>query len=318
MSDTSAAHVTWPEGKTFAFTVFDDTDRQTLANGKPVYDLLEELGFRTTKSVWTVPGTRPARFAAPTCADPDYLAWTLALQDHGFEIAMHNATYHTSPREVTADALRIFAEHYGHPPRAHANHSRNFEGIYWGDARFSGWHRRLYNVLTRSRSAGRFEGHLPSSPLFWGDLCQQSVTYVRDFVFDEIDTLRACPVMPYHDPQRPYVRRWFASADGPNVDAYVRMLSERNQDRLEEGGGACIMYTHFAEGFVRDGKLEPGFVRAMEGLASRGGWFVPVSTLLDHIEAQRGERVLTPRERRTLERRWLTHTVRLRLRAALR
>ena len=310
-----APRLAWPEGKAFAFTVFDDTDRQTIANVKPVYDLLADLGFRTTKSVWPVAGTQPARFAGATCDDAAYVAWTRELQAQGFEIALHNATYHTSPRDVTARALATFQALYGHPPHAHANHSSNLEGIYWGDARVTGVNRLLYNVMTRFRAAGTFQGHREASPLFWGDLCRDTLTYVRNFVFDDINTLRACPQMPYADPDRPFVPRWFASSDGPNAASFVRTLAEKNQDRLEEEGGACIMYTHFAEGFVADGRVLPRFARLMERLSQKNGWFVPVTTLLDHIVASRGEHVLTCRERAELERRWLASTVRIRLRS---
>ena len=34
----------WPDGKRFAFTVFDDTDRATLDNVREVYALLADLG----------------------------------------------------------------------------------------------------------------------------------------------------------------------------------------------------------------------------------------------------------------------------------
>ena len=51
--------VAWPEGKAFAFTVFDDTDACTVENTKPVYDFLRDCGLRTTKSVWPLAGTEP-------------------------------------------------------------------------------------------------------------------------------------------------------------------------------------------------------------------------------------------------------------------
>jgi hypothetical protein len=86
--------------------------------------------------------------------------------------------------------------------------------------------------------------------------------------------------MPYHDPDRPFVRNWFASSEGPSVESFDRTLSEANQERLEIEGGACIMYTHFANGFYDNGCLDSRFVRLMQRLGSRPGWFVPVSTLL--------------------------------------
>ena len=40
----------------FNFSIFDDADNGTVENTAPVYRLLEELGLRTTKSVWPLRG----------------------------------------------------------------------------------------------------------------------------------------------------------------------------------------------------------------------------------------------------------------------
>ena len=46
------------------------------------------------------------------------------------------------------------------------------------------------------------------------------------------------------------------------------------------------LYALFASGFVGcDGQVVPRFRKAIEDLASRNGWFVPVGTLLDHLRA---------------------------------
>ena len=115
---------TWPEGKRFAFTVFDDTDEATLGNVAPVYAFLEELGLRTTKSVWPARGAREPLIGGSTCDDPDYLDWVRGLAERGFEIAFHMATYHTSTREETVAALERFREVFGRYPRSMANHAR--------------------------------------------------------------------------------------------------------------------------------------------------------------------------------------------------
>ncbi len=52
--------VNWPEGKQFAFSVFDDTDLATFENVSGVYALLKDCGFRTTKSCWVFAATRIA------------------------------------------------------------------------------------------------------------------------------------------------------------------------------------------------------------------------------------------------------------------
>jgi hypothetical protein len=302
----------WPNGKQFAFTIFDDSDLQTVANGAPVYEFLTGLGMRITKSVWPLEPDGEPQVGGESCQSPVYLEWARSLQREGHEIALHNVASSTSSRGRTMRGLDSFHRFFGHDPRSLVNHFENREGIYHGEARVTGWRRTFYNVLTRGRRRHSFEGHVPESPLFWGDLCRERITYVRNFVYRDINTLAACPYAPYHDPLKPFVRQWFASAEGGKPESFVKTLSERNQDRLERAGGLCIMYTHLGAGFYRSGRLDPGFERVMRGMAQRNGWFAPVSTILDHMRATQGEWELTDAERRLLERRWLADKVRSR------
>ena len=302
--------VLWPDGKSFAFTIFDDPDSQTLEAGREVYALLADLGFRTTKGVWPIRGSGTPSDHGGTCAEPPYRSWVQELQRKGFEIGLHNATLHTSPRPQTELGLKTFAEYFGGDPVTLAQHYCCDENVYWGDQRVSGVHRLLYNALTRGQNRNRFHGHIPGHPEFWGDICQRYIRYVRNFTFAETNTLRACPYMPYHDPARPYVNYWFASAEGATIAPFLERISDANLDRLEAEGGACIMYTHFGIGFWA-GRIDPRFATSMSRLARRSGWFVPVADLLDYLLKQRaGESVLQPAERRAVERRWLLHKMR--------
>ena len=297
--------VEWPGGKRFAFTVFDDPDSQTLDDGRMVYDLLERLGLRTTKAVWPLAPVDGPSDHGGTCGDPAYREWCLYLQKQGFELALHGARPHTSQRAATAKGLEAFQQMFDSPPHIYANHYFNDESMYWGPARLTGWRRTVYTIATRGRNAYS-AGHRPESRLFWGDLCHSHIGYVRNFVFREVNTLEACPWMPYHDPQKPFVRSWFAGSDGNNRDAFVRLLSGRNLDELERSGGACIAYTHFGHGFVRGGRPDPAFVRTIEDLASRDPWFVPVGTLLDFLASRPGHHEnISTRSLARMERRWL-------------
>lgn len=302
--------MSWPEQKSFAFTVFDDTDWETVDNVGPVYAFLQEHGFRTTKSIWPNAVSRQPYIGGDTGANPAYLAWVKSLHRSGFGLGFHMATAHTSCRAQTLAGLQTFYRAFGHWPEAMANHADCEENIYWGDARLSGLNRLLYNLLTRGQNRNRYRGHREGQPLFWGDLCREYITYVRNFVFSDINTLKACPFMPYHDPARPYVNFWFASSEGPEVTTYTQTISEENQDRLEAEGGACLMYTHFANGFCQEGRLQPRFVALMKRLAQKNGWFVPVATLLDYLRAQNGGHLITNRERRHLETTWLWQKIR--------
>ncbi len=296
----------WPEEKTFAFSVFDDTDGETLENARPVYDLLSELGLMTTKSVWIYDHPDAPRWAGQSCEDPEYRAWLNELEHRGVEIGYHGARCLSSPREVTVAALDRFREMFGQDPVTFANHDRNGEGMYWGPARVSGTARAVYQVATGLSRSGQFHGHTPDHPMFWGDVCRERIEYVRNFTYNEINTLKICPQMPYHDPDRPFVNAWFAAGNGADADRFARLLASENQGRLQSEHGACIVHTHFAKGFVRDGAVRPEVRRLLEELAERDGWFVPVATLLRHIREQRGGiHTIAPRERRALEWRWL-------------
>jgi len=302
----------WPGGRRFAFTVVDDTDCSTLQNVKPVYDLLTNLGIYTTKTVWPLNPIEKPLLGGSTLEDSDYRDWVLRLQDAGVEIASHGTTDHPSLRERTLQGLTYYHQVIGTYPKVYIVHVGQQEGMYWGEDRLSGSARWLYKLIHRLKGRDRaYYGHVESSPYFWGDVCRERITYVRNLVFSEINTLKMDPAMPYHNPRRPYVRYWFSASDGANVESFCRLLSESNQDRLLESGGACIVYTHFASGFTENGRLHAEFKRLMERLAGLPGWFVPVSTLLDHLRSRPGwiEQV-DPRYLARLEWRWLLEKLR--------
>jgi hypothetical protein len=297
--------ISWPEGKTFAFTIFDDPDAQRLIDGKKIYSLLSDWGFRTTKAVWPLGPVREPNSAGDTCADPLYLQEAIRLEALGFEIGYHNATLHSSTRQETVEGLNAFRQHFGHDPAVMANHY-NEEAIYWGVDRISGQaNRAIYDLVTLGRNRARYFGHVERDSCFWGDFCRLRVRYCRGFVFSDVNTLRACPWMPYHDPERPYVNAWYAAAEGSNIDRFLHTMSKGNQDRLEAEGGACIMYTHFGHGFVQGGLVNRSFQELMNRLSRKNGWFVPVGTLLDYLRKKQIEPAISPINRGRLERKWL-------------
>ena len=300
----------WPENKDFAFTIFDDTDNATLENVKPVYDFIDDLGFRTTKSVWPSRGNDKPVYGGDTCENPEYVRWLLLLQDRGFEIAYHMNTYHSSTRDEIIDGLLRFNDIFGHDPYSMSNHTGCSDDIYWGAGRLSGLNRFVYNFLTGFRNSARFFGHVEGSKYFWGDVCKRLIKYCRNFVFRDINTLKQCPFMPYHDPERKYVNRWFASSDGAHLEEFNLLLKEENQDRLEAEGGCCIVYTHLSCGFYENRKLDSEFVRLMERLSKKNGWYVPVNRLLDYLMEKNGTHKLAKSQRLKLERSWLADKIR--------
>jgi hypothetical protein len=291
-----------PDGKRFVFTVFDDPDSQTWEAGREVYALLRDLGFRTTKGIWPMGPIRTPSDHGLTCAHPGYREWIESLVEAGFEAGYHNATSHTCFREETAQGLELFREQFGAYPRTMAHHYNCDENLYWGEGRLSGWRRTAYNLLTRGQNRNKYFGHVEGHPYFWGDLCHDRIRYCRSFTFAGINTRKAWPLFPYHDPARPLVPLWYPSSEGSNCVRFCHTISEANQERLEEEGGLCILYTHFGHGYY-DGRLDARFVSLMERLAKRPGWFAPVGTVLDTMPPV----TLDDASRARLELLWLRH-----------
>jgi len=302
--------VRWPNGKQFAFTFFDDTDNAETQNVRAVYDFLLSLGIRTTKSVWVMEPDSPPRIGGVTCADECYRELCQSLSKRGVEISFHNATSTSSVRRTTKEGLDRFFHYFGYYPKCFAHHADNKENLYWGADRLSGFLR----CIAKRRMRSHFEGHIKSSPYFWGDLAERHIRYVRNFVFSDLDTGKCDPCTPYHDPNKALVNYWFSSSNGASLDTFLRLATQKNLDQLERDGGFSIIYTHFCS-FAKNGKVDDRFQAVMNDLVSRNGWFVPVSELLDHLAAKTPDRTIRKTDLRQLEWRWVIDKSRQRLRS---
>ncbi|MEO8448397.1 MAG: hypothetical protein ABI647_01330 [Gemmatimonadota bacterium] len=294
----------------------DDTDVATVANVRPVYRLLHDLGMRTTKTVWPVGCPEGSRdfSSSETLDDPGYVAFVRELAAEGFEIAYHGATMESSTRDRTERAISRFQELIGAAPRVYANHAYNRENIYWGCDRIDSPLLRLLYARTNGRPPDWYQGHRPGSPWWWGDLASEHVTYVRNLTYDEINLARVNPSMPYRDPARPLAQWWFSSSDAEDAAEFNHLIAPEAQDRLEQEGGVCIVATHLGKRFTKDGVVDPRTVELLSRLSGKPGWFVPVGELLDWLREQRTAEGLPPGEWRRMQWRWARDLVRRRLR----
>lgn len=306
----------FPDGKRFAFTIVDDTDVATVANVKPIYALLEKLGMRTTKTAWPL-RCRDARSAfaeSQTLEEPEYRDFVIELRDKGFEIAWHGATMESSTREQTIEGLERFREIIGCYPRLHANHAFNRENLYWGPDRVDQPLLKALVQRTAPTPAGFFQGHVEDSPFWWGDICRQHIDYVRNLTFDDVNLTHINPSMPYHDPARPLVKWWFTCSDAEDCGEFNLLLRPDKQERLEREGGWCIVATHFGKGFVKNGQVDRLAQKRLESIAARGGWFVPATTLLDHLREQGAGDSFSAKEWDRMQWKWARDLVRRKLR----
>lgn len=282
----AAPPLVFPDGKRFAFTVVDDTDMATLERLKPVYEVFERYGMRTTKTVWVLESSDLSNTtnSGDTLSDPEYRAFILDLQRKGFEIALHGVRGGSSPRADIERGLEEFREILGAYPRMQVNHSLNEDNLYWGPHLYSFAPLRWAAPLAIRH---RFSGHDPQSPYFWGDIARERIKYVRRFTYSNINLRSVAPSMPYRLEDKPYVNYWFPTANGDRVVEFSELLKPENLDRLEREGGVCLVYAHLGSGsFTRAGAADPRFEARIRELTRRNGWFVPASQILDFLASQ--------------------------------
>ncbi len=305
----------YPGGKSFAFTIIDDTDGSTLEMVLPIYEYLFSLGLRTTKTVWLrKPRDVSTDFAdqGDTVERKEYVEYLKLLQNRGFEIALHNVSSRSSKRGDIIAGIEKFKEIFGCYPKINVHHEKNKENLYFDMAQsvkhlppqfHSKLFQKLYSYLDRLRGTKSTRdasiqvprhgcsGENADSEYFWGDVCKATIKYVRTNVFfQNINTLRCNPSMPNVFMETPYVNYWFDSSNGQDVGSFNSILEDKGIRRLRKEKGCCILYTHFGKGFVlqRNGvhELNAETKERLEAIARcSDGWFAPVGDVLDRLQA---------------------------------
>jgi hypothetical protein len=309
---TSQPLIAFPDGRKFAFSIFDDTDVATLDYIRPIYELLDQLGFRTTKSVWPLAYQGRSEYeGSATLDDTDYASYVRHLQERGFEIAFHGARMESSERATIQRAFEVYQRTLGCYPTSYAAHAANCDNLYWGADRFRFRFWRCLYAAAGGRREQCGEGHRKESRYYWGDLAHQHLRYVRSFTYDELNLWKITTAIPYRTAGTPGVNAFFPSAFADNVEEFIELLSPARQTRLEREGGLAIVGTHFGKGFLRNGRVHPQIVELLTQLSCRQGWFPPVSTLLDYVTGiQGGVPLLDGYKLFLLEGLWFWHSIR--------
>ncbi len=273
----------WPNNKEFAFTVIDDTDNATVDNINAVYKHLYDKNIITTKTIWVYPSRD--RFTGQTIDDEIYLKFLLDLEDKGFEIQLHNVGSGDFKRKEIIDGLEKFKSSFNRYPSMHINHSSNSDNIYWGFKRY-GFILKTIIKLVKGKKR-EFYGDDINSDFFWGDHSKKHIKYIRNRVFNGVNTLKYDPKMPFKEKNKPYSNYWFSSSDGHTIEEFNDLISKENIDKLKQQKGLCIVYTHFASDFVNSkGELNQTFKNRIDYLSKQNGWFAPASEILDYLTAK--------------------------------
>lgn len=277
----------------FTFSIIDDTDDSTLENTKPIYDFLFEKGIKITKTVWVYP-PRDEPSSGDSLQRPEYLEFIRDIKSKGFEIGLHNVGSGNYTREEILRGLEEFKEKLGEYPKIHINHSYNPDSIYGGSKRFN-W---PFNWIVKKmypQYAGVFQGEIENSKYFWGDKHKEIIQFNRNHEIRHLNTTRFDNYMPYIDPNRSeYSNYWFSATFAANQWVFNHLVTRKSIKKLEKQNGTCIIFTHLGY-FMKDGKINPGFVERINMLSSNtNGNYIPVSNVLKNIADNRIQQGKTP------------------------
>jgi hypothetical protein len=117
--------------------------------------------------------------------------------------------------------------------------------------------------------------------------------------------------MPFIEKNKKYSNYWFSSSDGHTVEEFNDLIARGNIDKLIAENGLCIVYTHFAKGFLeKDGEINRTFKENIDYLSSQNGWFAPVTEILDYLLESKRKNTVNLFYINLLDFKWLIQRIR--------
>lgn len=265
----------------FAFLVVDDTDCACLPEIAEVYDVLNQNGLKTNKTIWVYPPRDEPKNFGDTLSNPTYSQWVKTLQNRGFEIGLHNVGSGSFNRDEILNGLELFKSTLGSYPEIHVNHSYNPDNIYSGEERFgyvfSAILRRLYP------NYNGFQGNQPGSKHFWGDVHKKYIKYSRNVELPGLDISKYVSQVPFlYENKKEYSNYWYPVTFAPNPWMWNKVVNPKSIEKLKRRRGAAIVYTHFGYYHMEHGYIDPDFVKSIDYLGKQNGWYVTLSEFMDY------------------------------------
>ena len=107
-------------------------------------------------------------------------------------------------------------------PKIDILHAQNIENLYSGYDKIDN---PILKIAEKIFHNSDYQGHIPQSEYFWGDICKEHIKYVRlpFHAIKEINLLKVYPKLIFHDPKRSYVNYWFPNSDGSDYKDFIKL-----------------------------------------------------------------------------------------------
>jgi hypothetical protein len=286
----------FPEGYTFGFTIIHDADCAYSRRLAPLFEAFDEFGFKLTVTAfvfwadwanngaiwreWKEAERDGGDFFAPKAVplvDDKEREFYVELANRGHEIGIHTPSDTSDTRHDIVRAFEFFKEVFGHYPKVYTEHSGS-----------------------TNKEAQANEGSKPESIYYNADLLNDygpwvwiddewGIPHNRHAQFYDILAVNGSPFNKVAEMKYGIAKGFLRSGkwregDG---DGFLAGYSDENIDLLEKNRGLALVYTHLDKKWLDSGtrQMRGAIKDQLRYLASKNGWFVPASTILDRAQA---------------------------------
>ncbi|HXQ23285.1 MAG TPA: hypothetical protein VN812_16530 [Candidatus Acidoferrales bacterium] len=292
----------YPDARELAFTLVHDADSAYSRRLAPLFEVFDRLGLKLTVTAfafwadwahegaiwrkWSQSSDPEVRYLAPKAVpivDPVEQEFYLGLAASGHEIGLHTPSETSDQRQRVIDAFEYNKRVFGDYPSVYVEHSRrskkdaqgnegsNPESIYYNTDILNHYKPWIWvdgpGALANEGGEGSLTIPSTGSPLSALALERYGIT--KGFV---------------------RTGRW-RNAGG---HGFLEWYTEHTIDDLEKQNGIALVYTHLDFDWLDLGtkRMHRPLEERLGYLASKHGWFVPASRILDRFVAVRELRLV--------------------------
>jgi hypothetical protein len=314
----------YPEGFDFAFTIVHDADNAYSKRLRPLYDVFDALGIKTSITVFafghlseketSLKGDFWSRKGVPL-SDSVELEFYKSLTKNGHEIGLHTASDLSDTRDVMIKAFEYFNQKFGYYPPLYVEHRSedNLECIQReGNNPESNYY--VIDILNKYQpwvwcitpSAIPYEGRgeyfnlLKDTPKYFNSDLVKLYYTAKNFIktgrwnlqFGENHLL----IFENNTPFDHYVTaryglnktfRRTGRSENAHGAGFLKWYTKKNIDQLAKDRGLAIVYTHLNSGWLdpETKKMSTDIEDVLTYISEKDVWLAPATKILDRFRA---------------------------------